>query len=190
MAKWICLNCLKEHELNPIYENEEYIIKGKKVVITALKAKCPCCGEYMENDDITESNLQSAYTTYRQEEKLLSPDEIKKIRKKYGATQVAFSIILGVGDKTIARYEGGALQDAAPNNLIVLMKNRENFIKLWQLNKSKLDPKENEAIESALGYKAVSLQACTESYYPMPHNFFSNIFSQPSLTFGGTPCRT
>ena len=82
MAKWICLNCLKEHELNPIYENEEYIIKGKKVVITALKAKCPCCGEYMENDDITESNLQSAYTTYRQEEKLLSPDEIKKNTKE------------------------------------------------------------------------------------------------------------
>ena len=77
----------------------------------------------------------------------------KKYERNTVQHRLLFRKSLVLVTKTIARYEGGALQDAAPNNLIVLMKNRENFIKLWQLNKSKLDPKENEAIESAWDIK-------------------------------------
>lgn len=156
MKKWICLNCLKEFELEPIYETEEYEIKGKKIVITAQKAKCPCCGDYLVNDDATDANLQAAYNTFRREEKLLFPDEIKAIRQKYGITQVGFSRILGFGDKTISRYENGALQDIAPNNLILLMKKQENFITLWEKRKYKLDQREIEAVEKKIGYQALS----------------------------------
>lgn len=63
------------------------------------------------------------------------PEEIKQIRQQYGITQVDFSRVLGFGDKTIARYENGALQDTAPNNLILLMKNEKNFIELWEKRK-------------------------------------------------------
>lgn len=186
--KWICLNCLREYDANPIYEHEEYTIKGKKIVITALKAKCPCCGEYMENDEVTDINLQAATATYRQEEKLLSPDEIKKIRKKYGCTQVSFSRILGFGDKTIARYENGYIQDAAPNNLILLMNDRNNFIKLWQQNKDKIEPKDNKAIEETLGYKTVTIRAFSESRpFSLHFDFFSS--EQHHLTTGGSVCQ-
>lgn len=185
MKNWICLNCLKEFELDPIYENEEYTIKGKKIVITALKAKCPICGEYLVNDEATETNLQIAYNTYRQEENLLTPEEIKAIRQKYGITQVGFSRILGFGDKTISRYENGSLQDAAPNNLILLMKNQNNFIELWEKRKHKLDAKDIEAVEKKLGYKAVSIKAAVAFSFPFLQNFPSQKTSKPSYHFGG-----
>lgn len=158
MEKWICLDCLKEFEQEPTFETEEYVVKGKKVVIKALKAKCPCCGEYMVNDKITDANLTKAYDAYRKEEHLLFPKEIKKIRQSYGITQVGFSRILGFGDKTIARYENGALQDVAPNNLILLMEKKENFLKLWNMRKDKLDKKDVEAVERKLSIQTITLE--------------------------------
>lgn len=81
------------------------------------------------------------------------PEEIKQIRLQYGITQVGFSKILGFGDKTIARYENGALQDTAPNNLILLMKDEKNFIKLWNARKNLLDPKDIQNVEKTLSSK-------------------------------------
>lgn len=188
VRKWVCLNCLKEYEMEPIYENEEYTIKGKEIVVTALKAKCPCCGEYMENDNAAACNLEAAYNTYRRDEKLLYPEDIKKIRQKYGVTQVGFSRILGFGDKTIARYENGSLQDVAPNNLILLMKSPDNFIKLWQMRKSKLDPKDNASIEKALGYKTVEIKVATGGNRQVPIVHFPDFESVYKQSLGGA-CR-
>lgn len=81
------------------------------------------------------------------------PEEIKQIRQQYGITQVGFSRVLGFGDKTIARYENGALQDTAPNNLILLMKNEKNFIELWEKRKDLLDPKDVQNVERTLSSK-------------------------------------
>lgn len=165
MGKWTCLECLKEFDLEPRYEHEEYIVKGKKVVITALKATCPCCGESLVNDEIENANLNAAYNTYRKEENLLTADEIREIRQKYGITQVGFSKILGFGEKTIARYENGALQDVAPNNLILLMKDRKNFMELWNNRKHLLSESEIEKVEKRLHCRSVKETYCPDSRY-------------------------
>ena len=128
MDSWICVECSKKFDIVPVFEPEEYEVKGKKVVIKAEKAKCPCCGEPLVNNAADSRNFEKAYREYRKEENLLMPEEIKQIRQQYGITQVDFSRVLGFGDKTIARYENGALQDTAPNNLILLMQNVERTL--------------------------------------------------------------
>lgn len=153
MDSWICLDCSRKFDIEPFFESEEYDIKGKKIVISAEKAKCPCCGEYLINNQADDRNLKKAYQAYRKEEHLLMPDEIKQIRQQYGITQVGFSRILGFGDKTIARYENSSLQDTAPNNLILLMKNENNFIELWKKRKHLIDPKEVQNVEAILSSK-------------------------------------
>ena len=37
----------------------------------------------------------------------ITPDEIKRIRKKYGLTQQAFARLLGIGEASMVRYENG-----------------------------------------------------------------------------------
>ena len=147
MDSWICIDCSKKFDIAPVFEPEEYEIKGKKIVIKAEKANCPCCGEPLVNNAADSRNFEKVYRAYRKEENLLMPEEIKQIRLQYGITQVGFSKILGFGDKTIARYENGALQDTAPNNLILLMKDEKNFIKLWNARKNLLDPKEFKTLK-------------------------------------------
>jgi len=47
---------------------------------------------------------------------MLSPYEIRELRKRYGLTQKELSLLLGWGSVTMSRYENGALQDVATGN--------------------------------------------------------------------------
>lgn len=49
---------------------------------------------------------------------ILTPEEIKAIRKKYKLSQRAFARALGIGEASIARYENGQPPSKAMSNLI------------------------------------------------------------------------
>ncbi len=48
----------------------------------------------------------------------MSPEEIKRIRGKYGLSQKAFARLLGIGEASIVRYENGQTPTKANTNLI------------------------------------------------------------------------
>ena len=48
----------------------------------------------------------------------ITPDEIKRIRKKYGLTQQAFARLLGIGEASMVRYENGQPPSKANANQI------------------------------------------------------------------------
>lgn len=48
----------------------------------------------------------------------ITPQEIKRIRKKYGLSQKAFARLLGIGEASMARYENGKEPTRANANLI------------------------------------------------------------------------
>lgn len=93
-------------------------VKGVPIKITADGSFCDECDRRLFDRDTDNNALLMAYREYRQQKGLLQPEEIKRIREKYGLTQISFSRLLGFGDKTITRYERGALQDEAPDTLI------------------------------------------------------------------------
>ncbi len=51
-------------------------------------------------------------------EEELTPQEIKRIRGKYGLSQQAFARLLGLGEASVARYENGQKPTKANANLI------------------------------------------------------------------------
>lgn len=129
---------------------ETYPVKGEDITIKAWVRFCDVCGEDIWDDELDSKNLLAAYTEYRKKHGLLQPDEIREIREKYGLTQVAFARVLGLGDKTITRYENGSIADMAQNNLILLMNHPSNFEKLLEKNKSKISPEDYKAACAAL----------------------------------------
>ncbi len=84
----------------------------RKVDVRArqLRAVCPHCGEAIADEEISRSNLESAFAAYRAEENLLSPCEIRESYARYGLTQKSFATLLNLGGATLSRYEHGALQ--------------------------------------------------------------------------------
>ena len=143
-----CTHCNKNVLLREEQHSETYPVKGEEITIMAKVLICEECGTEVwtpENDD---SNLEKAYEVYRKRHGLLMPHEIQSMREKYGVSQVAFARILGFGDKTIARYENGSIQDEAPNNLLLLVRNPDCFMELFQKNKGKLTEAEILQVES------------------------------------------
>lgn len=163
-----CSNCFNENDFVIKQEMETIEVRGEDIVIESQVTYCKKCGNKIWNEDLDDKNLIKAYEKYKENHNLLSANEIKDIREKYGLTQQTFARILGVGDKTITRYENGAIQDTAINNLIFLMKNINNFKKLFEERKNILTEIEISKIDLVL--KQYEPSIITNSEYKKPVN--------------------
>ena len=145
-----CLKCGKEVETTIKDKKETIEVKDIPIEITSKVHYCNECGFELWDDQADNRNLLKAYTKYRKIKGLLSPAQIKKIRKKYGLSQKTFAKVLGLGEKTITRYENGSLPDMAQNYLIMLMDDPSNFKKIWDRKKAEVTDRELEDVEKRL----------------------------------------
>ena len=152
--KFFCTVCKEDQEFEIRKERETYPVKNDPITIDADVTYCSVCGEQIWNQELDDANLKTAFRTYREKHRLLQPEEIKRIREKYNLTQVVFAQILGLGEKTIARYESGSLQDSAPNNLIFLAGYPDAFNLLLEKNKEHISQASyEEALERVSGFE-------------------------------------
>lgn len=127
--------------------NEAYNVKGCPIEIEATVRVCDACQKTLWDKELDEQNLRNVYALYREQKGLLQSSEIKGIREKYALTQVDFARVLGLGDKTITRYENGTIQDEGINNLIrTAIEAPEFFLALCKENKHRLSASGVEAI--------------------------------------------
>ena len=106
-----CPFCETEHELALIKSTQTTVIKGKEITCTVYSYLCENTNEVFENGYLLDHNLQLFRDEYRRANGLLTRKEIINIREKFKLTQEEFAIILGLGEKTIARYESSSIQD-------------------------------------------------------------------------------
>ena len=180
-----CTHCNKEVLLREEQHCETYPVKGEDTTIEATVLYCEECGTEVWLSEIDDKNLEKAYEVYRAKHGLMKPNDIQAMREKYGLSQVAFARVLGFGDKTIARYENGSLQDEAPNNLMLLVRNPDCFMELFQKNKGKLTSNEIQQVENrrmtftlpaAMKYSAALQKMGCGSQTPM-NRTFPGVFS-------------
>ncbi len=150
MKKEFCQTC--HAVVTPVLSTrkENITFKGEVFSIDAVVASCGTCGEEFLTAQSHDANLRAVQDAYRAAHNLLSVDEIKEIRTKYGLSQASFARVLGLGEKTITRYENGYVPDKAQNNLIRLMDNPENFRLLYESEKDILRADEINTVKSAL----------------------------------------
>ncbi len=137
-----CEVCGKEVETKIVTRREVYTVQGEDVEIEAQVQVCASCGEELFNEELDSATLINAYNEYRRRHKLLLPEEIKKIREQYGLSQRSLAKLLNWGDKTIRRYENGAVQDRAHNSLLLFLREPENMRTFLVENEVALDEKQ------------------------------------------------
>ena len=145
--KLYCENCniFREYEVKK--ELRKYKIRNIDVEAEINISYCKHCGEELFNPKLESANDVILFDEYKRKKGLLTSSQIKNIRDKYRISQVAFAKVLGLGDKTITRYENGTIQDDSINNLLMLSEKEANFIELWNKNKDKLSKKDNDKIK-------------------------------------------
>ena len=137
-----CEVCEREVETKIITRKEVFNVCGEDIEIAAQVMVCAECGEELFNEELDSATLINAYNEYRRRHKLLLPEEIRKIREQYGLSQRSFAKLLNWGDKTIRRYENGAVQDRAHNSLLLFLREPENMRTYLTENEVALDEKQ------------------------------------------------
>ncbi len=145
-----CCECGKLQDTSVIQKEQMLEVKGVPITLSVNVRICNACGEEILDEELDNETLNAFYREYRRKMHLLTPEEIASIRERYGLSQISFSKLLGFGDKTITRYENGAIQDVCHDNLIRLMGNIESFTDLWNNRKFCLSPRDQEKINKLL----------------------------------------
>lgn len=103
-------------------ENVEYTYKDNTAVLPQSGNYCSACGESILEPADLKSNRKSLAGFRASVDNLLTPDEIRSIRKRLKLTQQQASQICGGGKNAFSRYESGELiiPRAASNLLKVL----------------------------------------------------------------------
>lgn len=123
----ICAEC--GGELESSFAPIEDTFKGTRVVVENVgHLVCGMCGEAFFMGEQADEYAAALDSGYRRANGLLSPDEIKGIRKRLGMSQEEFQALLGVGKTTVSRWESGrVIQPKAEDNLMRLVDaRREN----------------------------------------------------------------
>ena len=140
--KCFCEHCniMVDYDIKTLCES--YPVYGESIEIQASVAVCKECGSVLFNEELDSANLLMAYNAYRKKHKLLTAKEIIAIREQYGLSQRSFAKLLDWGDKTIRRYEAGAVQSRAHNSLLLFLRNPKNMNEFLYQNEINLEEKQ------------------------------------------------
>lgn len=99
-------------------------INGEEVSVPeAAHLSCPECNEVVLRRDHARSLRTSALSRYRTKHDLLSGEEIRAIRERYGLTQTQLASLLRLGGNTLSRWESDRnVQTAALDVLLRLIR--------------------------------------------------------------------
>jgi HTH-type transcriptional regulator/antitoxin MqsA len=92
-------------------------------VPSSVHLRCSKCGEVMLRFSDARRLQENAIEIYRKKHGLLSANEIRSIRERFGLTQVEFARLLHLGANTISRWESGRnVQTAAMEMFLRLIR--------------------------------------------------------------------
>jgi putative zinc finger/helix-turn-helix YgiT family protein len=99
-------------------------VNGEEVAVpSAAHLSCPKCGEILLRFQDAKRLGEDAIASYRKKHGLLSADEIRAIRERFGLTQVDLARLLRLGANTVSRWESGRnVQTAAMDMLLRLIR--------------------------------------------------------------------
>ena len=135
-----CAECRDEVAPQVVRRDEIYQVRGEEIPVLCHVAVCPVCKNDIVDESLEERNLELAFGEYRRHHNLLRPEEIRTIRERYGLSQRTLARVLGWGDITIHRYETGALQDNAHEEVLRLIADPKNMRAVVARNADALAP--------------------------------------------------
>lgn len=117
-----CQHCDRFRSSSIEEREETYNVRGELITVRSPLRICSHCGNVMSDEELDEAILKKAYNEYRRRHGLLIPEEIRETREKYKLSQAAAAKLLGWSTATFVRYEGGALREAAHDELLRRMR--------------------------------------------------------------------
>jgi putative zinc finger/helix-turn-helix YgiT family protein len=97
-------------------------ILARSVAVEDEFYRCTQCREEVYRPGMIDTVMRRATARIREEDGLLTPDQVRAVRRKFGLTQPEFERLLGVGANTVVRWERGTVpQGSTADSLLRLL---------------------------------------------------------------------
>lgn len=116
-----CVICGDDREFRHERKPTEFEVRGETLKFDVPVKVCPSCGTTEVEEGVDPAEI--AFSEYRKRKGLLTPEEIKSIRKRFRLSQKSLAALLGMSEATVNRYEAGGLQDEAHDQAIRAFQN-------------------------------------------------------------------
>lgn len=137
--KIFCPECREDVSYKVKNIKLEASIKGEIYNYTGKVCYCDFCGSELYLDSVNDYNLKSLYDVYREENNIISLEEIADILKKYNIGKRPLSQLLGWGELTLTRYLDGDIPSKEySDKLKNIHDNPDYFLKILEENKDVL----------------------------------------------------
>lgn len=104
------------------YASLKFQVNGEEIAVPdSPHLSCPKCREVVLRFDDARKLRQRALEIYRQEYGLLSADDIRSIRERFGLTQAELARLLRLGANTISRWEAARNVQTASMDMLLRM---------------------------------------------------------------------
>ena len=120
-------------EMKLIMERRSMEFRKEIIEVIFHFYKCEDSGEQFTNTALDEVNMNQLYNQYREKFKIPFPDEIIRIRGKFGLSAAKMSEILGFGINSYRQYEAGEMPSIANAKLIQMVEDPERFLDMVAL---------------------------------------------------------
>ena len=107
---------------------------------------CDDTGEEFTTTELDEVNISQVYNQYRVRYGIPFPDEIKKIRSKYGLPAIKMARILGWGDNQYRLYENGDVPSQAHGKTLAMIRVPQVFLDYVENSRNQFEEAEFERI--------------------------------------------
>ena len=121
-------------EMKLTQERRSMDFRKEKFEIVFHYYKCEDSGEQFTTMALDEVNMNQVYNQYRDKFNIPFPDEITRIREKYGLSAAKMSEILGLGINSYRQYEAGEMPSVANAKLIQMVDEPKIFIEMVELS--------------------------------------------------------
>ncbi len=125
-------------------------VRGEEIAVEMPLRICSICQTILNDNELDNALIIATYDSYRERHNIIFPSEIVALREQYGLSQKNLALLLGLGEVTVHRYEGGALADVAPSKLLRLMKNPANMRQMLNESGDVLSAKLRAKLEARL----------------------------------------
>lgn len=112
-----------------VQERREAVWLKRKVMIDDEFYRCSSCGEEFYDGFMAQEHDRRTAAAIRAEDGLLSPDEVRLVRMRYGLTQAGLETLIGSGEKTVVRWEKGSVaQNATADTLLRVLRDHPEVV--------------------------------------------------------------
>lgn len=136
-------------EMNLVKEKRPMVFRKETFEIVFHYYKCEDSEEQFTTTSIDEVNMNQVYNQYRGKFNIPFPEEIIRIREKYGVSAKRMSSILGFGTNSYRQYEAGEMPSVSNARLIQMVNDPKKFIEIIELSEALSKEKKDEYIRKA-----------------------------------------